>query len=139
MDKKTSETGVMTRFQGWAASLNNGETVFESSQAAGEMSAWRQLLKRLKDEPDLQITQLRLQIAGRTIVSKKHAAGYFQGTEFVEEGRMSGNIKTTRKRGIGHVEGDKVIISWVNEQGDIWQDTRPLKEVKIHTTLTDII
>jgi len=122
---------VKESFRGWIANLSNGETIFETPWEKGKLTPWRQLLERLKNE-NLKITRMRLQMGGRTFHSTPHAEGYFQARE-AHQAMLSGREK--RFRGIGSILGNKVYIIWVNEQGDSWQDIRPLEMDKIHTTL----
>lgn len=119
-------------FQGWAASLSNGETVFEAPPVQGEMSTWQKLLKRLRDDNNLEMTQLRLQRSKRTIVGCHKADGYFQACE-IHAAVIQGTSELFY--GVGSVIGDQVFINWMNAQGDTRQDVRSLKEVLIHTTL----
>jgi len=124
--------------QGWIASLNTGETVFEEPTSRGELSAWQRLLQRCRAE-NVRITQLRLQRGGMTVVATHAAQGYFQGYESRTSGRT---LKTTTVQGIGSVVGDLVFINWLNDQGHVWQDVRPLGELWVHTdkrALVDII
>ncbi|RLG36307.1 MAG: hypothetical protein DRN91_08285 [Candidatus Alkanophagales archaeon] len=106
-------------FEGWIASLSNGETVFEE-WIPGQPSPWLRLLQRLEEE-GLAVTQLRLQVRGRTYCCIPHADAYFQAhrTSMSLYGKQRGFL-----RGIGSVVGDTVYILWVNEQGDCWQEVR---------------
>lgn len=108
------------KFEGFIASLSNGETCFEE-WVTGELSPWRRLLNRLEDEPGLAVTQLRLQAQGRTYCCIPHADAYFQAHK--ASSSMMG--KSGFMRGVGSIVGDKVYILWVNEQGDCWQEVRP--------------
>jgi len=122
---------VKESFRGWIANLDSGETIFETPWEKGKSTPWRQLLERLKKE-NLKITRMRLQMGGRTFHSTPRAEGYFQARE-VHQAMFSGREKLYY--GIGSILGNKVYIVWVNEQGDSWQDIRPVEMVKIHTTL----
>lgn len=117
-------------FSGWIASLSNGETVFEQIGEPGELSAWQSLLKWCRENP-VRITQMRLQRGGVTAASMPNAEGYFQAYESRTSGRT---LQTTTVQGIGAVIGDSVYIVWLNEQGHVWQDVRPLSELRIHTS-----
>ena len=53
----------------WLISLSNGETIDEmdlKSENASDPSPWNKLMQRLEKEKDLHITQIRLQVRGRT-------------------------------------------------------------------------
>ena len=123
----------MTGHQGWIASLSNGETVFESGMTLqkpkGELTAWQRLLQRLKAD-NLRITQLRLQRGSVTIVAMPNAEGYMQAYE----SRISAKtLKSRSVQGIGTIVGNLVYITWINNQGHVWQDVRPLEDVWVHT------
>lgn len=118
-------------FAGWIASLSNGETVFEKAQPPGDVTSWTKLQRRLKSE-DLKITMLRLQKGGVTIMAKPKADGYVQCSE-IKMGLMSG--KQSRVQGIGTIIGEWVIMSWMDENRNVWQDMRPLDDLKIHSTM----
>ena len=119
----------------WVASLSNGETVIEQPPVAGEISTWQELLARLKVE-NLKITQMRVQAGKRTVVAMPKVDGYVQCYE--QRGYVTSSGEVVPKdvvQGIGSVIGDQVFITWVNQQGDAWQDMRPLAQMKIHSTL----
>lgn len=127
-------------FRGWIASLSTGETVFEQLTGKGELTAWQGLLQRCRNSNgNVRITQLRLQRGGITVTSIPKAAGYIQAYE----AKISNLHRTqTHYQGIGSIHGDHVFITWVNDQGDVFQDVRPLKEVWMHTEhrqLVDIL
>jgi hypothetical protein len=126
-----------SKHRGWIASLSDGTTVFQDyaqdNNERGEPSSWQTLLKRLREDTNgLKITQMRLQRGKRTVTSKKNAEGYFHAYEIQ---KIIGSGRTLHFQGIGHVSGDRVFITWVNEQGDSKQETRSLLSSKIHTTL----
>lgn len=116
----------------WVASLSNGETIIEKPPVEGEISDWQKLLKRLKEE-NLRITQMRLQAGKRTVVGMPKVDGYVQCYEI----RSYINVPNseTLVQGIGSIIGDQVFLCWINQQGDVWQDIRPLEQLKIHSTL----
>jgi len=118
----------------WIASLSSGETIFEAEPAPGDISTWQKLLQRLREDNNgLKITQLRLQHRGRTIVAMPKCDGYVACYEAQKILNTSGQIVF---QGIGSVIGDQVYMNWINESGTIWQDVRPLKGLKIHSTLS---
>jgi hypothetical protein len=133
------------KFQGgWIASLSNGQTIFEApARGKGELSAWQQLLADLKTLPEFRgchISQMRLQRGGRTVTAIPRrnglVLGYFQGYEaFISNLRRT----QTLNQGIGTIINQDVFITWVNNQGDVWQDIRPLKEVWVHTDQRQLV
>lgn len=117
------------KHQGWIASLSNGQTVHEHPTDKGELSAWQQLLQ-FCNLNNVRITQMRLQRSGITMTSVYKADGYFQAYE----AKVSNVTKaTTTYQGIGAVKNNFVFIVWINMQGDVFQDVRPLGEVWVHT------
>lgn len=117
--------------QGWIASLSNGETIFETEPMPGQLSAWQALLRRLKDE-GLSITQIRLQLDGLTLIGIPGARAYMQASE-MRKSVKSPNV--VYYRGIGSVIGDQVVLMWINPEGDIWQEIRPLDIVRLHCSI----
>lgn len=115
----------------WIASLSNGETIFEEPVQPGALSPWQALLQRCRDE-DLRIVQLRLQVAGVNVTALAGAAGFVQCSE------MHRDLQTKaerHRRGIGSVIGDVVVINWIDDSRNIWQDVRPLADLRLHSTL----
>lgn len=110
-------------FRGWIASLSTGETVFEPDGMAGN-EGWKELLQRFKAE-DVRLTQLRLQRGGMTVVAIPGADGFFQGYEYRNTSRG------TRKQvqGIGSIVGQQVFITWLDDDGNCWQDVREVGAV----------
>jgi hypothetical protein len=117
---------------GWIASLSNGQTVFEAQPKPGQMSSWQQLLAWLRENPDVRISQMQLQQAGRTLVAIPKAAGYVQCYE-MHKNMQSGAEQ--HYQGIGSIVGDQVFMTWINANGNVWQDLRPLSELRVHSTL----
>jgi len=72
----------MKPFNGWIATLSNGENIFERPPVPGERSAWQKLIGRLHAE-GLKITSLRLQNGRHTIhaLPSKRCQGYYQAFE----------------------------------------------------------
>jgi len=81
-------------------------------------------LARFKAE-DLRITQLRLQRGGMTAVAIPGADGYFQSYE------QRTTNKGSRKwvQGIGSIVGQRVFITWLDDDGNCWQDVREIGAV----------
>lgn len=122
-------------YSGWIASMSDGQTVFETERHPGELSPWQMLLERCRKQ-NIRITQLRLQRGGVTVVALPHADGYFQAYESRTSGRT---LKTTTVQGIGSIVGKQVYITWLNDQGHVWQDVRPLGELWVHTDLRQLV
>lgn len=117
--------------QGWVASLSNGETVFETEPVDGEVSAWKKLQGRLKEE-ELKITQMRLQKGGVTVVGLPGAEGYVQAYN-LQKSLYSGKEVTVQ--GIGSIISSLVFMNWMNDTGQIWQAVYPLEDLKVHSSL----
>jgi hypothetical protein len=124
----------------WIANLSNGETIIESEPKPGEATPWQKLLQKCRDE---QIKVVGLQLVVGTVgieaMPKKMCDGYFHA---YEAERIMWRGTTKNKQGIGSVIGDKVYITWVhlgtvkkNGMNYVYQEIRPLSEVKIHTTV----
>jgi len=125
----------MEKFQGWTATLSNGENVWESPPVPGERYAWQKLITRLNNE-NLKITSLRVQRGRVTLhaLSQKACDGYYQAYD-KHKALISG--EETLRQGCGSVIGDKVFIQWIDENGNVWSDIRPFEMEKPHTTLRD--
>lgn len=117
-------------FRGWIASLSNGETAFEGSEVPGEASPWQQL-KKMCDESDLYVTQIRLQLDGLTFVGIPKADGYCQCWE-QHRSVLNPEKPATIMRGIGSVLDDKVYLTWVDNSGNIKQEIRDYKSMDVH-------
>ncbi len=120
-------------FRGWVANLSNGTVTYEGQPIPGERTPWQQLLAYCR-EKDLQITGLRLHRGGVTLHAMTYRAcqGYYQAYEYRKSAIT--NAESLRQ-GIGSVVGDGIVINWVDDQGHVWTDIRPLKSEIIHTTL----
>jgi len=123
----------LEKFTGWSASLSDGRTAFETSPLPGQPSSWQQLLATCKQE-HLEITRLRLFRGKVRVMSMppKMCQGFFQAYEYAKTIFTS---NTSAKQGIGSIVGNQVYITWVDDDGNVWQDVRPLSECRIHTTL----
>jgi hypothetical protein len=120
------------KFNGWIASLSNGETIFERPMEKGKLSPWQDLLKWLRENPSVHMTMLRLQINGITIMGMKNANGYLQCIQYFKS-VFTGKEKL--KRGIGSVFGNIVVMNWIDEDHNIWTEQLPLKEYLLHSTV----
>jgi hypothetical protein len=120
-------------FRGWIASLSNGETIWETPPEPGKKTAWQSLLDRLTKE-NLKMTGLRVQRGGITLhaLSPKMCDGYYHAYE-IREIMWRGGTET--RQACGSVIGDMVLIFWIDDGGNVWQDVRPLNSEKLHSTL----
>lgn len=125
----------MEKFQGWTATLSNGENVWETPPIPGEFRPWQKLITRLNNE-NLKITSLRVQRGRITLHALPHKAcdGYYQAIDHFKSLYSGEEIL---KYGCGSVIGDKIFIQWVDDNGNVWADVRLLEKEKIHTTLRD--
>ncbi len=133
-------------FQGWIATLDNGETVMEMPPVPGQPMAWRKLLNRCKST-GIRINSLRLQLHNVTYMAMppKMTSGYFQAYEVRKKffASMGKNPEPEELfRGIGSVVYDQVYITWVkaaDNNGMIYtyQEVRSLESCRIHTTLAE--
>jgi hypothetical protein len=119
----------------WTAILSNEEFVREEEPIANEPMSWQKLLIRLSEE-NLSIHVLQLHRGFTTITSLlgERCDGFFQA----HEKRISiygGQRSEYHLQGIGSVIGDNVFITWIDDNGGVWQDVRPLEIVRTHTTL----
>lgn len=124
-----------TPFQGWIATLSNGENVWEQPPIPGEVSAWQKLISRLTAE-NLKITSLRVQRGRITLnaLPSKRCDGYWQAYEQFMS--MNSGAQYLRQ-GCGSVVGDKVFIQWIDTNGNLWMDVRTFEREKPNTTLRD--
>lgn len=120
-------------FSGWIANLSNGDSIAEGSSEPGKKTPWRQLLERLENGNE-KMTGLRLMHGGLTIhaLPMKQCDGYFHAYEIH---RIMNQDLTKHLQGVGSIVDDRVFITWLDKAtGNVYQDVRPLEEVKIHTT-----
>lgn len=122
------------KFQGWVASLSNGETIFEWEPEKGERTAWGQIIDRC-DKEGIWVTQLQLQIKKRNFIGIHNADGYCYFRDYERTGLYTGNVKEKHRVGIGSVVGDKVYCTVVDEQYQSQQDVRPLASMRSHCVL----
>lgn len=116
----------------WIASLSNGETVAETQPVPSALSPWQHLLMRCQAE-HLRIVQVRLQQAGRTFHAIPHADGYMCAYE--QRSALNGHKQQTfQLMGSVDFKTGLVFITKINEQGDSWQEVKPLGNVYVHTT-----
>ena len=116
----------------WIASISNGETVQESASKKDELSPWQLLLMRCKAD-NLRITQLRLQVAGRTFHAIPDADGYVCAYE-VRSSLRNGAGEKFQLMGSVDTDLGLVFVTAVNEQGDSWQRVMPLGNLFVHST-----
>ena len=117
----------------WIASLSNGETVSEYGPRRDETySPWQGLIKWLKENEAVKITQLRLQKNGVTIVGIPKADGYVQCRQTQKS--LYKQWEETYQ-GIGSVIGGFVYMTWLNDSGTVKQEVFPLSEMLVHSTL----
>lgn len=124
----------------WIANVSDGQTYIEGQPVPGERTSWQQFLKMIKDG-NLKITGLSLQVEEIIIRTpgNKVCDGYFHAYE-VRKAVFSGGTKELQ--GIGTVIGNQVFITWISLALDpdgtrqIYNEIRPLNDVKIHTTLS---
>jgi hypothetical protein len=146
----TEDVRKKDKHVGWIASLNTGETVFERPPQEGDKyTAWRMFLERLlESNGELKVTQLRLQYGGVTLVCEPHAEGYVFCKEIYAASPMKkwydkdGNRVSPPSKeyaGIGTVHGDQVNMMWIDASNTVKHDIRLFKDLKIHSTLTDVI
>ena len=115
----------------WIASLSDGRTIFETDPQPGGLSHWQMLLAELRGS-DVKMTQLRLQVNGITLIGARNADGYLQCTEIrviLDTG------ETTSIRGLGSIFGGSVLMNWVDDDHNVWQDVRPVEDLRVHSTL----
>lgn len=126
----------MMTHTGWIANLSDGETYFEGTPQPGERTPWQQFLTNIEKDGH-KITGLRLQRGGVNLhaLPHKQTLGYYQAYELH---KALSTQADRRYQGIGSViklEGINVVICWVDDQGNVWQDVRPLDSEIIHTTM----
>lgn len=123
----------MSFSNGWIASLSSGETVFEEETVPGEKSAWQKLLDRLDNE-GLKITQLRLRRGNLVVIGMNHKEcdGY---CAVYEVSKMIYRDTVSLKQGIGSIVNGNVYLTWIDADGNVRQDVRPLSTMEVHTTM----
>ena len=119
----------------WIASLSNGETIQETAPKPDELTPWQRLLMRCKAD-NLRITQLRLQVAGRTFHAIPNADGYACAYEM--HSALNGKQSQTYQI-LGSVDFDLglVFVTKVGSQGDSWQAVVPLGNLFVHSTIRE--
>lgn len=126
----------MIPFQGWIANLSDGSIAFEQPPVPGEKSSWQKLLDRCTAE-NIKITQVRLQRNGLTLICDYHRKtdGFVVAYEALRMVFSDGNRVM---QGIGSIYQDLVFMTWLDDNGNVRQDIRPLAEMRIHSTLRDV-
>lgn len=107
----------------WSASLADGGTVRQDDRE-GELSSWQKLKQ---ERPG--ITQLRLQIAGVTLICLPRAQGYVYAQ--TAEMQVSTGKSRVVRTGVGSIIGDFVLMTWVDESRNVWQDVQPVKDFEL--------
>lgn len=118
---------------GWIASLSNGETVYETNPIPNDLSPWRKLIERCKNEK-IRVTALKIR-RGDVVLSAlpvKQCQGYYHAYEATKS-LFTG--KESLKQGIGAVVGDKVYIIWISTEGEITQEIRSVEVSMAHIIL----
>jgi hypothetical protein len=118
---------------GWIANLSNGETVYETDPIPNDISSWRKLIGKCKDN-NLKITSLKIR-RGDVVLSalpQKQCEGYYHAYEATKS-LFTG--KESLKQGIGAVVGDKVYIIWISTEGEITQEIRSVEVSMPHIIL----
>jgi hypothetical protein len=122
---------VPTSEQGrWIASLSDGSTVFQDN-TPGEISAWRRLRQYINLHK-LKITNIRLEAYGRQVHTipyldnekRPQLNGYWQIERLGSF--LNTNLPHVHWRGIGYVKGFTIHITWINQEGGVSMETRPL-------------
>jgi len=122
------------KHSGWVANLSNGETAFESAQVPGERTPWGKLNERCAEE-GLWVTQIQLQIEGKTWVGISNADGYCWFRDVSVDGLMSGVQNRREHAGIGSIIGNVVYCTVIDSNLQSKQSTRPLASMRAHCVL----
>ena len=129
---------VPTPEQGrWIASLSDGSTVFQDI-TPHESSAWTRL-RRYVELHGLKVTNLRLEAYGRRVMlipyqddeDRPQLNGYWQASKmgaFLNANVVDaqGQPIEPQWRGIGYIKNTEIIITWVDNDGNVTQEVRPL-------------
>jgi hypothetical protein len=119
----------------WTAILSNKEFVEEAAPIPEELTSWQKLLIYLRDEGlSIHVLQLHQMFTTITSLLGEKCDGFFQAHEkrvILHDGQKH----EFHLQGIGSVIGDNIFITWIDDNGGIWQDVRPLEIERIHTTL----
>ena len=108
----------------WLVSLSDGSTVVEQ-WVPGEPSPWQRLLGTLSST-GLHITQLRLQVGGRTYSSMSNAEGYYQARLVTTS---CGGPSVEERHGLGYITSDRLHMMWVGaETGDVWHEIKSIPQ-----------
>jgi hypothetical protein len=94
---------------GWIATLSDGSTVYEK-WIEGQLSPWQRLMHKCVSS-GVHITSLKMFAGGTTVHCPQGARGYWAAHSALG---VQGGPQLTR-RGIGWVDGDKVVIKWATE------------------------
>jgi hypothetical protein len=125
-------------FKGWIANLSDGSTRTQTPDIDGQPSAWQKLLAELRGNDDLEMTGLQLVHGDIKIHAKtgKDVDGYFHAYEQVLRNFYNSAVgRVTEYQGIGSIKDGVTFITWIDEEGKIFHEIRPLDSCKVHTTL----
>ena len=132
-----------TSFQGWIASLSNGEQRFQGPEVNDEPTPWKKFQMELAEKPELEVTGLRLVIGTQTFnaLPQKQCDGYVQAMLVTKPFFRSMGQNGEKERywqGIGSVVDDKVYILWVDLQnGNVKQEVSDLSSYIVHSTIRE--
>jgi len=118
----------------WIASLSDGSTVFEDF-TPGETAAWKRLRTYIRNN-SLQITNLRLEVYGQATTMKPAKSGV-DGYWHCNKMASLNGAKEWSHRGVGYVEGDKVYITWIRDDGQVYGEIRDFNDDDIGLILND--
>lgn len=114
----------------WIASLSDGSTVFQD-RMPGVKSAWRRLHEYVELHK-LKVTNLRLEAYGRLVHTipyldnekRPQLNGYWQIERMGSF--LNADHPNVHWRGIGYVKGHIIYVTWVDDHGGVYMETRPL-------------
>jgi len=108
--------GKVTKRWGWVASLGDGTTLFEDGDN------WSDLVKQCKNG-DCQVTQVRLQHAGVTLIAAKDS-----GRGFVQYATVKINPKSGVQvpvKVLGTVVENLIFLTMIDNSRNVWQEIVP--------------
>lgn len=126
----------------WIASLSDGSTVFED-KTPHERSAWRRLSEYVKVH-NLKVTNLRLEAYNRRVllIPYKDDDGIAQINGYWHSKKIGAlladnGVQEILDCGIGYVKAKEVFITWVNQDGTVWNEVRQYKDGDLATIIND--
>jgi len=124
MNLSFSAKGQFVHSNRWIAQLSDGTTVFQD-KTPGLTSAWLRLAEYLKTKK-LHITCLQLDAYGGTVLlNDKTAIGWWQSSKLGVIPQYNVEINS---QGIGVVINDIINIIWIDQDGSITEEKRPVKK-----------